>query len=672
MDDQRRMFLAIALAGLVFLLYYVFVDVPAQREAEEARQAAEAAATQQAGDTLDTPQSGVTAAPSSGLSREAALAARASIPVRTPSLSGSVRLEGAMFDDLELLNYRQEVDEDSAPVVLFRPRAADHAYYAFHGWRRFDGGDPTVPGAGGRPGEFVVKGDTPWQVMEGGTLAPGRPLVLFYDTPDGALHFRRTILVDEDYMFTIKDAVFNRTDAAVQLQHYGVARRHGVPPDLTNFMILHEGSVGVLDETLVMRKYKRLRNDQEKAGAAPAEQAQSVGGWLGFTDKYWLAALIPPTGVHMADTAPDPDAPGAGGQALSVTGQMFVKPAVAGRPEVYENIVWADPVVIAAGEGLELHSRLFAGAKQAELLREYRDTFGITDLEKAIDWGMFWFFTKPIHAGLHYFGLWFGNFGLAILMLTVVVKLIFFPIANMSYKSMARMKAITPKMTQLRERYKDDPQRQQQELIELYRKEKVNPAAGCLPLIPQMIVFFALYKTLFITIEMRHAPFFGWIQDMSAPDPTNIWNLFGLLPYDPSGWPILGGILAIGVWPLLMGLSMAAMQTLNPPPPDPIQAKIFAFMPLIFMFFLAQFAAGLVIYWTWNNILSFAQQYVIVRRQGVDTPIGTWMSKTYKRIRSGELSVASVTDGVRQRLGKLAGRARGGEAKPGGRGADGG
>ncbi len=652
MDEQRRMMLAIGLAGAVLLIWYVLVQAPAERAAEEAaRQAAEQAAAAAPAATAANTQDAATAPAEAPAERRA-------IPVESAALKGSLRLRGALFDDLQLLDYRQELEDDSPPVTLFRPAATPGGYYAFHGWQRTYVADADAPGARAQPPDFVVKGDTPWRVLDGETLTPESPLVLLYDTPDGALHFRRTITVDDQYMFTIADEVFNRSDIGVQLQSYGVVRRNGVPEDLTNFMILHEGAVGILDDRLVMRKYKRLRKDDAKV-QGPAVRETGPGGWIGFADKYWLSALIPPTATTAitADAAAPVDARDA--DPTTVTGEMRVITRPRGQAEVYETSLWLEPVAVPAGEGVRVTSRLFAGAKQAELLRAYRDDLNIPKFELAIDWGMFWFFTKPIHAALHNFGLWFGNFGLAILMLTIVVKALFFPIANMSYKSMARMKALSPKMQALRERYKDEPQKQQQELIELYRREKVNPAAGCLPLIPQMIVFFALYKTLFITIEMRHAPFFGWIKDMSAPDPTTMWNLFGLLPYDPSGWPLIGGVLAVGVWPLIMGLSMAAMQTLNPPPPDPTQARIIAFMPIIFTFILAPFAAGLVIYWTWNNLLSFAQQYVIVRRQGVETPIGSWMAKTYQRLRAGEITPASIVAGVTSRVQKLLNPTRG-------------
>ena len=634
MGEQRNLFLAIALSMLVMLAYDFFFMAPERErraaEMEAAREAAEMVVGED-GVPRASIQDGVPAPSlSQTKSRADALAETTRVAVQAPAVRGSINLTGARIDDLELTRYRQTVEEDSPPVVFLNPSDARYGFYTYHGWLAGVGGPSDLPGP-----------TTEWQLVEGDVLTPETPVTLRYDSADGLVFLRR-ISVDENYLFTLEDEIRNESGGDVVLQNYGVVRRKELPPDLTNFMILHEGMVGVFGEKHVMRKYKRMRNDQDKADdRGPNESAysdRSTGGWLGITDKYWLAAVIPPSELVSGDQSSSIAMRGAF-EALRVPG------GARDEAEYFANYR-LDPITVGASDNpntaeaentVRVTSHVFAGAKQAHLLEEYAEEYGIERFEWAIDWGNFWFLTKPFFSLLHWLGIIAGNFGLAILALTVLVKAVFFPIANTSYKAMARMKAVQPKMMELRERHKDDPQRQQQELVKLYQKEKVNPFAGCLPLIPQMIVFFALYKTLFITIEMRHAPFFGWIRDLSAADPTSIWNLFGLLPYDPSGLPLLGGILAIGIWPLLMGLSMAAMQTLNPPPPDPTQAKIFAFLPVIFTFILAPFAAGLVIYWTWNNILSFAQQYVIMRRQGVDTPIGSWMSKRYEDARAGRL-----------------------------------
>ncbi len=601
-QDQRNLFIAIGLAMAILILYQVFVINPATEQRRKLAEMAEVSTVGPDGAPLVTgeptaPRAPVVGNPDLAVDRDDAMAESARVEIRTDALSGSINLRGARLDDLQLLRYGVTIDEDAEPVTLLNPANARYGYYAFHGWLAGVDGPRDLPGP-----------RSEWTQVSGARLTPESPITLRYDSEDG-LTFLRTITIDEDYLFSITDEVRNTGASEQALRHYGVVRRNELPPDLANFYILHEGMVGVLDDKLVLRKYNKLAKEGEL-------ERRSVGGWLGVTDKYWLTALAPP-------------------QTASFQAQ-FQAPAAGAGNQYFANFIM-DPMVIAPGEAVSLTSHVFAGAKRASLLGEYEETYGIPKFDLAIDWGNFWFLTKPFFSVLHFFGEATGNFGVAILMLTVLVKAAFFPIANAAYKSMAKMKEVQPKMTELRERFKDDPQRQQKELMALYQKEKINPLAGCLPLIPQMIVFYALYKTLFVTLEMRHAPFFGWIQDLSAPDPTSMWNIFGLLPFDPSGWPVLGGVLAIGAWPLVMGLSMAAMQSLNPAPPDKIQARIFAFMPIMFTIILAPFAAGLVIYWTWNNLLSFLQQYVIMRRRGVDTPIGLFLSNRYDDARNGRL-----------------------------------
>ncbi|MCG8443118.1 MAG: membrane protein insertase YidC [Caulobacterales bacterium] len=640
MGEQRNLMIAIALAMLVMILYQTFVIAPAEERRRAVMEAAQEAAAVQSEDGVPVVavEDGVpVAALVAPKTREEALSETARVAISTPALNGSINLTGARIDDLDLLRYRRTVDQDSPPVTFLNPAGGPYGTYAYHGWLTVAGGPRDLPGP-----------TSEWRLVQGDRLTTQTPVTLRYDSEDG-LVFLRTISIDDDYMFTIADEVRNESGADVILQHYGVVRRNELPPDFINFMILHEGMVGVVGGKHVMRKYKRLRRDQEREIARGSQDAaftgRSTGGWLGVTDKYWLAAIIPPRELSTGDEL----------AAIGMRGAFEAKPTGRRNEAQYLATFLLDPVAIqgsddprtssvadAPGAGsaenvLRVTSHLFAGAKQSHLLEQYGRDLGIDRFEWAIDWGNFWFLTKPFFSVLHYLGQVTGNFGVAILCLTVLVKAVFFPIANSSYKAMAKMKALQPQMQELRERFAADPKRQQQELVGLYQREKVNPLAGCLPLIPQMIVFFALYKTLFVTIEMRHAPFVGWIQDLSAPDPTNMWNIFGLLPYDPSGWLIFGDMLAIGVWPLLMGLTMGAMQTLNPPPPDPMQARIFAFLPVVFTIILAPFAAGLVIYWTWNNVLSFAQQYLIMRRQGVDTPIGAFLAKRWEDARAGRL-----------------------------------
>jgi YidC/Oxa1 family membrane protein insertase len=396
----------------------------------------------------------------------------------------------------------------------------------------------------------------------------------------------RRIAIDSNYMFTVTQRVENAGASDVALHPYGLISRTGTPPT-EGFYILHEGLLGVLGGTLREHDY----DDLQEVGKI---EERSQGGWLGITDKYWLATLIP-----------DQNRPFTAG----------FRHAMAGQLDKYQTDFLAEPIVVPAGGAAESVDRLFAGAKEVTLLDAYGEQLGLPNFDKAVDFGWFYFLTKPLFYVLHTFYEWLGNFGLAILLLTVCVKLVFFPLANKSYKAMSQMKKLTPEMTKLREKYGDDRQRLNQELMALYKREKVNPAAGCLPILIQIPVFFALYKVLYVTIEMRHAPFYGWIRDLSAADPTNLLNLFGLIPWTP---PAI--IPAIGIWPILMGVTMWLQQKLNPQPADPIQAKVFMFMPFFFTFLLAPFAAGLVIYWTWNNILSILQQWVIMKRMGVQNP----------------------------------------------------
>jgi YidC/Oxa1 family membrane protein insertase len=590
MGEQRNLFLAVAIAIAIFLAWDLLVARNV-REDQAARRAEEAASVVET--EPDAPAS--PAPPAQAMTREQALAQGERIPIRSPEIMGSISLTGALIDDVRLSNYTRELDPASGVITLLNPRGSDGEYYAYLGWLGQD-----MPGA-----------NTEWRLVSGDALTDTSAITLEYDSPSG-IEFVRRVSVDEHFMFTVVDQVTNTTGAPVDLQPYAAVVRRGVPSDLIAGPV-HQGMIGMFDNSWIMKKYKEIQKDREFT-------RRSEGGWMGITDKFWLAAVIP-----------HPDA--------FLDGRFEV--AQRGGDPVFQASWTRDPVTIDPGAVVEIESYVFAGAKRAELLRDYQARLGIHRFVDAIDWGqLFWFLTKPFFYVLEYFAQLVGNFGVAILMLVVVLKAITFPLANMSFKSMARMKQLQPKITELRERFKADPERMQKEQMALFQREKVNPLAGCLPLLVQIPIFWALYKTLYVTIEMRHAPFFGWIRDLSAPDPTNIWNLFGLLPYDPGAIPLLGwligggGWLALGAWPLLYGLTMAAMQTLNPPPPDPMQQRIFSLMPWIFMFVLAQFAAGLLIYWVWNNILSFIQQYVIMRRQGVETPIGSFVSKRFHDLRA--------------------------------------
>jgi len=417
-------------------------------------------------------------------------------------------------------------------------------------------------------------------------------VTLSYDNGKG-LKFTRTIALDDKYMFTIDDTVANTGSDSVTLYPYALVSRHETPK-VQGFYILHEGLIGVVDDGgLEEISYK-------KAVENPPATFKSQNGWLGITDKYWATVVIPEQGKGF-------DAKFSGTQSE-------------GRDRFQTDYLMG-PLSIPAGGTGEAKGQVFAGAKEVNTVDAYASKYGIPKFDLLIDWGWFYFLTKPLFFALDFFYKLVGNFGVAILIVTLCIKLVLFPLANKSYVSMSKMKLLAPEMQRIKERYGDDRMRQQQAMMELYKKEKVNPASGCLPILVQIPVFFALYKVLFVTIEMRHAPFFGWIKDLSAPDPTSVFNLFGLLPFDPSQVPVIGHFLLIGAWPLVMGVTMWVQMKLNPAPPDPMQQKIFAWMPVFFTFLLASFPAGLVIYWAWNNTLSVIQQSVIMARQGVEIPL---------------------------------------------------
>lgn len=500
--------------------------------------------------------------------REALVAAPDRVRIRTSALEGSITPQATRIDDLTLLNYREETDPSSPNIVLFEPQGSDRSYYAEFGW------------VAGNTGLSVPGPNTRWETTST-VLTPQSPAVFTWDNGQGLL-FRRTIAVDDNYMFAIHDTVENTTQEAVVLYPYGVVAR-GYTPDTMGFFILHEGPVGVFNGTLNEQSYKDLREKREI-------REVSTGGWIGFADKYWLSALI-----FDRDTE---------------TTTRYVHRMQDGRDR-YQIDFLGTARAIPPGQSLTLEHDFFAGAKEVRLLDSYAEEYAIDRFDLAIDFGWFYFLTKPFF----YFLLWLhghlGNLGVAILAFTIILKALLFPLANKAYKSMSKLKQLQPEMQKIQERFKDDRQRMNQEVMAMYKKEGANPLSGCLPILIQIPIFFALYKVLFVSIEMRHAPFFGWIQDLSAPDPTSLFNLFGLLPFTPPS------ILMIGVWPLIMGFTMWLQQRLNPAPTDPIQAKILMFLPVIFTVMLASFPAGLVVYWAWNNTLSIAQQWIIMRRMGV-------------------------------------------------------
>ena len=601
MQNNRNFFITIVLSVLILTLWQVFYMNPrieAQREAtrieteraesqkpaaDTATSGGEAVGNQTASQATIPNVPGSDQATAGG--REQALAAGPRVVIDTDSLSGSINLTGARLDDLSLKHYTETVDRNSPKIVLLNPSAQSNGYFAEVG---FSGS----PEAGKLPGP-----DTVWTVEGNGTLTAATPVTLTY-TNDKGLTFKRVVSVDENYMFTVADTVTNAGAGPVSLANYGRVTRFEKPDDHSTY-VLHEGLIGVTgEEGLQEIKYSKIEEDKQ------VTPGKSSDGWLGMTDKYWAVALVP-----------------SAKQSFQPRFGFFED----GRSR-YQSDYLTDQIAIAPGQSATLETRIFAGAKEVGKINAYANDLQIRQFDLLIDWGWFYFITKPMFWLIDTLYKLLGNFGLAIIATTVLVKAVFFPLANKSYASMANMKKVQPKMTEIREKYADDKMAQQKAMMELYKTEKINPIAGCWPMLIQVPVFFALYKVLYITIEMRHAPFFGWIQDLAAPDPTSLFNLFGLLPF------AVPAFLMIGVWPLIMGVTMFLQMRMNPTPPDPTQAMIFTWMPIVFTFMMAGFPAGLVIYWAWNNFLSILQQGIIMKRQGVkielwDNLIGLFKKK---------------------------------------------
>ncbi|HZR59658.1 MAG TPA: membrane protein insertase YidC [Xanthobacteraceae bacterium] len=529
--------------------------------------------------------------------RAAVLANLPHVDIDTKTLHGSIDLKGARIDNLSLVQYRETTDANSPPIVLLSPSGAPDAFYAEFGWVPAAGSNQPMPGP-----------DTVWKQEGSGALGVDRPVTLTYDNGQG-LVFRRTINVDKNYLFKIKDEVQNKGASPVTLFPYGLVSRHGTP-EVQGYYILHEGLIGVMgDHGLQEETYKKMLEKKSQSWDA-------TNAWLGFTDKYWATVLLPDTSARVK--------------------ARFSASEVGGQP-TYQTDYLADALTIAPGASGSTETRLFAGAKEVSLVGinfplgpgGYNQSLQLNHFDLLIDWGWFYFITKPMFLALDFFFRLVGNFGIAILIVTVLVKALFFPLANKSYASMAKMKAVQPEMAMIKQRYADDRAKQQQAMMELYRKEQINPVAGCLPIAIQIPVFFSLYKVLFVTIEMRHAPFYGWIHDLSAADPTNIFTLGGLIPFDPTLLPAIGSFLHLGFWPAIMGVTMWVQMKLNPAPPDPAQQVIFNWMPLIFTFMLAHFPAGLVIYWAWNNSLSVVQQSTIMHRHGAKIELWDNLKRTF-------------------------------------------
>jgi YidC/Oxa1 family membrane protein insertase len=601
-EDQKNLFIAMGLSLLVILGWQHYFAAPKVDKAREVvaqtQPGVPQAPTSPNATTPASPAAGPqspgavpsAAAPEQAQSREAALAGPR-VKIDTPALSGSIALRGGRIDDVSLKAYRETVDPKSPNIVLLSPANAPSPFYAETGFV-------------GQPGATIVlpRADTVW-TADKQTLSVNEPVTLTFDNGQG-LVFTRSISVDDKYMFTVKDSVVNKGASEVTLYPYGIVSRRG-KPKTEGYAVLHEGFVGIFGDSRV----KEYTYDAVEKETKQTVTNDGTGGWLGFTDKYWATIVVPD-------------------QSKKFRGSFTAR---GDAVKTYQSDFLLDAAALAPGASTQVDTRIFAGAKESRLIDEYQEKLSIKNFDLMIDWGWFYFITKPLFYLIDFIFHFVGNFGVAILIVTVIVKLVFFPLANKSYLSMAKMKAVQPQMEEIKKRYADDKAKQQKEFMELYQREGINPVAGCLPIAVQIPVFFALYKVIFITIEMRQAPFFGWIQDLSAPDPTNLFNLFGLLPFDPTQLPLIGSFLAIGIWPLIMGFSMFIQMKMNPEPTDPVQKQMFAWMPVIFTFMLGTFPAGLVIYWTWNNLLSVGQQALIMRKAGVKIELWDNLSSLFAK-----------------------------------------
>lgn len=591
MDSQNRnTILAIALSVLVLIawqFFYVAPKMEAERRAAEIEaqrvesQTPSVDATQgntQTGAELPSAQTGDASAPgmdsqvpvTAAMTREKALAANPRIPFENDHVIGSINLTAGRVDDLRLKDQRVSLAKGSPLVALLNPSNAEGGFFGEYGFI-------ASPDSGEAPGPTTV-----WKVVEGEKLTPATPVILEWRN-DRNVTFRRQISIDNDFLFTFNDEIINNSANPVTVSPYGRVTRFG-KPDTPSVFVLHEGLVGVFGEDgLQEYDYSEIEEEKEFGGETGGFYPS---GWLGITDKYWAATLLS-------------------------NGEFKPRYAYFGDGRArYQTDMLRQPVSVEPGSTATLEQQLFAGAKKQPVIDRYNDELGLNKFDLLIDWGWFYWITKPLFIFMNFLYAQIGNFGVAILVTTVVIKLLLFPLANMSYASMAKMKKVQPEMQKIKERAGDDRVKLQQEMMALYKKEKINPAAGCWPMLVQIPIFFALYKVIYVTIEMRHAPFFGWIQDLSAPDPTSIFNLFGLLPFEVPAF------LLIGVWPLLMGITMFVQMQMNPAPPDPTQQMIFKWMPVVFTFMLATFPAGLVIYWAWNNLLSIFQQGFIMKKHG--------------------------------------------------------
>jgi YidC/Oxa1 family membrane protein insertase len=598
MDDQNRnLILASVLSFLVIVAWFFFFPPPEPVQTS-AVESTDASTNQQ---TSALP--GVEKSASSATGQTVSTAEDAPrISIETQKLMGTISLKGGRIDDLSLLGYKVDLSAGAENVTLLKPVGEEGAYYATYGWAALSGVTSNL----------VPTPDTLWEVNGNNRLTVSSPVELVWDNGAG-LKFSRVISIDEDYLFTVKQNVENTSAADVELRPYGLIRRAGEPKDVKNFFILHEGLVRMSDGELAEDSYKNMRgyDTNEREGTAAKRIEVTTNGWVGFTDHFWMTTLIPSPGTAFRSTA------------------KYYEQA-----DIYQAETVLPVVSLSSGQSASVETQFFAGAKEWETIRNYENA-GVEGFIDSIDWGWFFFLTKPIFIVLHWLNQVIGNMGWSIIGLTLLIKALLFPLAYKSYVSMAKMKELQPQMEKLKEQAGDDRQKLQQGMMELYKKEKVNPASGCLPILLQIPIFFSLYKVIFVTLELRHAPWIGWIKDLSAPDPSSIMNLFGLLPF---GTPEPGSIMALiflGILPLILGISMWLQQKLNPAPTDPTQAMIFAWMPWVFMFMLGSFASGLLVYWIANNMITFTQQYIIMRSQGYKPDVFGNISKSFQKKSKG-------------------------------------
>ena len=598
MDDQNKnLLLAFALSLLVIIGWFALFPPPPPPEPVDTVTETELLPPP-ATDTADAPGTDATAA-------EETAADTIRIAIDTPRLTGSISLTGGRLDDLHLRDYRETTDPDSDIVRLLNPVGSDRdIFYALHGWSP----------RGGLDIEHVPGPNTPWRQVGDNSLSPQTPVTLRWDNGQGLI-FTRLIEIDDNFLFTITQSVENRTGQAVTLNPYGILAQHGLPSDLENFFISHEGMIQMADGTLTEDSYRNMRNyrvdERERTPASVTTVEEN--GWIGLTGKYFMATLI-----------------GMPGQGFTAVAQH-----VPGA-DIYQTSMRMPAITVAPGDTGQVQSRLFAGAKEWTVIRNYEREANVDRFVDAIDWGWFFFLTKPIFSLLYFINSIISNMGWSILVLTLIIKAALLPLAWKSYVSMARMKELQPEMLAIKERAGDDRQKMQQEMMKLYKEKKVNPAAGCLPILLQIPIFFSLYKVIFVTIEMRHAPWIGVFNDLSAPDPTSIVNFFGLLPWaapDPNSFAAL---ILIGIMPLMFGTTMWLQMRLNPAPTDAMQATIFNWLPWVFMFILGGFASGLLLYWIWNNIITFVQQYSIMRLNGTKPDLFGNIRETFKRKKGDE------------------------------------